>query len=133
MAGLTLDTGALIAVDRGDGWVGAFLESALARNAAITVPAPVVAQAWRSDRNVRMARLLRRCLLEPMQDDLAFRIGGLLSASGTADVVDAMVMLTASFRGDSVVTDDPRDFERWATVIARPASIVTIQSLHQRR
>jgi hypothetical protein len=114
------------------GWVR-FSKSAHARNAAITVPAPVVAQAWRSDRNVRMARLLRRCLLEPMQEDLAFRVGRLLGVSGTADVVDATVMLTASFRGDIVVTDDARDFERLAAVIARPASIVTIQSLHQRR
>ena len=46
--GLTLDAGALIALERGDRRVVALLREALDRRVRICVPAGVVAQVWRN-------------------------------------------------------------------------------------
>ena len=57
--GLTLDTGALLALERGDSRVRALLRRALERGLPLSVPAGVVAQAWRGGpRQARVARLL---------------------------------------------------------------------------
>ena len=45
--GITLDTGALIALDRGDKRLIALLERALAQHLTFRVPSGVVGQAWR--------------------------------------------------------------------------------------
>jgi hypothetical protein len=47
VAGVTLDTGASIAIDRGDRRLQALLDEAHVGGADLTVPAGVVAQAWR--------------------------------------------------------------------------------------
>jgi hypothetical protein len=46
-AGITLDTGALIALDRGDKRMIALLHQALAQGCAFRVPSGVVGHAWR--------------------------------------------------------------------------------------
>jgi hypothetical protein len=46
VAGVTLDTGALIAIERGDPRLHALLDEAAAIGADLAVPAAVVAQAW---------------------------------------------------------------------------------------
>ena len=80
------------------------------------IPAPVVAQVWRSgsSRQARMARLLNADDTEVLAFDLemAKAAGRLLAESGTADVVDASVVLCARLRGDRVVTSDPQDLLR---------------------
>ena len=59
--GLTLDTGALLALDHPAKGVAmqARLEAARGRGGTICIPAEVVAQAWRSSRQARLARLLK--------------------------------------------------------------------------
>jgi hypothetical protein len=58
--GLTLDTGALIALDRGDKRLIAMLARALQQHLMFGVPASVVGQAWRDGRvQVALARFLR--------------------------------------------------------------------------
>ena len=49
-AGIVLDTGALIALDRGDKRMIALLHRALAQGRVFRVPAGVVGQAWRDGR-----------------------------------------------------------------------------------
>ena len=49
-AGITLDTGALIALDRGDQRMIALLRQALAQGFAFRVPSGVLGQAWRDGR-----------------------------------------------------------------------------------
>ncbi len=49
-AGLVLDTGALIALERGDKRMIALLHRALAQGRAFHVPSGVVGQAWRDGR-----------------------------------------------------------------------------------
>ena len=59
-AGIVLDAGALIALDRGDKRMIALLDRALARGRAFRVPAGVVAQAWRDGRvQATLARFSR--------------------------------------------------------------------------
>jgi hypothetical protein len=109
---LTFDAGALIALDRGDRKMIALLREAFAANVAIHVPAGVVGQAWRDRaRQAALARLLkaREVRVEPLDLGVARACGELCAAKGTADVIDASVVLSARSRGDVVLTSDPDD------------------------
>jgi predicted nucleic acid-binding protein len=113
--GVTLDAGALVALERGDRRMTALLARAAATNAAVTIPAPVVAQVIRDPaRQARTSRLIRQptTRLPPLDARAAVQVGRLLSASGTADVVDAHVVLCAREADGSIVTSDPRDLAR---------------------
>jgi hypothetical protein len=73
-AGITLDAGALIALDRGDKPMIAFLDRALARRLTFQVPSGVAGQAWRNGRfQVTLARFLRSHEAEviPLDEPLA--------------------------------------------------------------
>lgn len=110
--GLTLDTGAVLAVERGDARVRALLRRAVERGLPLAVPAGVVAQAWRGGpRQARIARLLADPAVEvPALDDLTARAVGLLCGrSGHRDVVDVHVALHARQHSHAVVTTDPND------------------------
>jgi predicted nucleic acid-binding protein len=112
MAGLTLDTGALIAAERGDLRFWALWKDALRRDVDVTVPAAVVAQAYRGPRSAVVNRVLSACTVEPLDEERARRAGKLLTASRTSDVVDASVVAGAAARGDDVATSDPEDIHR---------------------
>ena len=61
MAGITLDAGALIALDRNDRRVLVLLARAWETGARVTVPATALAQAIRQpERQARLARLTRQ-------------------------------------------------------------------------
>lgn len=113
--GVTLDAGALIALDRDDRRMVVLLARAAERAARVTVPAGALAQAVRDP--ARQARLvpLARMLRQPTTDVVpldrvdALGVGRLLAASRTVDVVDAHVVLCARRAGQSVVTSDPGD------------------------
>ncbi len=112
MAGATLDTGALIAIERGDRRVQALLDEAAAAGAALAVPAGVVAQAWRgSRRQARLARFLALAAVTvvPLDELQARAAGAVCGRSGTIDVVDASVVICARSRGHAVVTGDRDD------------------------
>ena len=65
--GVTYDTGALIAADRGERRLWARHRALLARREVPTVPAPVVAQSWRGGgRQALLARLLAGCDVEAL-------------------------------------------------------------------
>jgi len=114
-AGITLDAGALIALDRGDKRLIALLTRALAQRLKIRVPSGVVGQAWRDGRvQVTLARFLRIDEVEiiPLDEQLARACGELCGATHTADVIDASVVILARQRGDHIVTSDPHDLRR---------------------
>jgi len=114
-AGITLDAGALIALDRGDKRLIALLNRALALCLPLRVPSGVVGQAWRNGRiQVTLARFLRIGEVEiiPLDEQLARACGELCGAAGTADIIDASVVIVAMQRGDHVVTSDPGDLRR---------------------
>ena len=113
--GATFDAGGLIAVDRGNRRVIVLLARAAELKASITVPASALAQAVRNPaRQVRLARLIRqpRTDVVPLDRVDATSVGRLLAASGTADVVDAHVVICAKRTGQTVVTSDPGDLRR---------------------
>lgn len=110
--GVTLDAGALIALDRADRRVVALLARALETSARITIPATVLAQAVRNPaRQALLARLVRQPTTDvvPLDRVDATGVGRLLAASDTADVVDAHVVLCARRARQAVATSDPED------------------------
>lgn len=110
--GVTLDAGALIGLDRGDRRVLALLARAQETSARVTVPASALAQAVREPaRQARLARLVRQPSTDvvPLDRVDATGVGRILAASGTADVVDAHVVLCARRTGQPVATSDPGD------------------------
>lgn len=114
MGGITYDTGALVAAERGDRVVWALQRRALERGIRPVVPAGVLAQAWRGGPQAQLSRLLRGCRVEDLDDAAARRAGVACARSGTADVVDASVVVGAVARGDLVVTSDVDDVGRIA-------------------
>lgn len=115
MTGLTLDAGALIALDRADRHVLQLLARTLAFGDRVTIPAGALAQSIRQpQRQVNLARLLR----QPTTDVVALNrrdavlVGRMLARSGTADVIDAHVVLCARRAEQVVVTSDGDDLAR---------------------
>lgn len=112
MRGVTFDAGGLIALDRHDRRIIALLARAAETNAEITVPASALAQAIRRpERQVRLARLIRQpgTTVRELDRVDATNVGRLLAASGTADVVDAHVVICARHADQVVITSDPDD------------------------
>lgn len=110
--GVTLDAGALIALDRDDRRVLALLARARETSARVTIPATALAQAIRNPaRQGRLARLVRQPATDVVALDRvdAAGVGRLLAASGTADIADAHVVLCARRTGQAVATSDPDD------------------------
>lgn len=114
-AGIVLDAGALIALDRGDKRMIALLQRALAQGRVFRVPAGAVGQAWRNGRvPVALARFLRSEEVEivPLDGQAARSCGELCGAVGTPDVIDASVVILTRERRDPIVTSDPDDLRR---------------------
>jgi hypothetical protein len=114
--GVTYDTGALIAADRGERRMWARHRALLLRREVPTVPAPVVAQSWRgSNRQVLLARILSGCEVEALDDTQARSVGALAARAATSDIVDACVVEGALRRRDLVVSSDEGDLQSIAT------------------
>ena len=111
MPGLTVDTGALIGVERRKRRVLGLLELARRDGLLVTVPAIAVAEWWRGRSDVR-DELLLAVDVEPMTTDLAKLAGEALAQVRSATLADAIVMASAARRGDVVLTSDFDDLER---------------------
>ena len=114
-AGMTLDTGALIAIERGDERVRDLLRTANSRGMSLHVLPGVLAQAWRgSRRQVPLDRFLRSPDVATPDFDAATAraVGELCGLTGHHDIVDVHVVLHARLHGHQVVTSDPDDLRR---------------------
>lgn len=120
MAGVTLDAGPLIAFERGDRRIEAWLAEAVDRGVVMSVPAPVIAEVWRGGpRAARVARALGFCEVADV-DALTAKHAGLLLGHAALDAtVDALVVASAARRGDRLLTADPDDMRP----LAGPAGI----------
>ncbi len=111
MAALVFDSGALIALERGDRRVAALLVAAAEGGAEAVTSSTCVAQVWRNPaRQARLARALAgflECELDPRR---ARDCGTLLARSETGDIADAAVSLLVK-DGDTILTSDPQDIE----------------------
>jgi len=118
--GITYDTGALIAADRGERRIWARHRALLSRREVPTVPAPVVAQSWRGgSRQALLARLLAGCDIEALDDDQARSVGLLATRAVTTDIVDVCVVEGAMRRRDLVVSSDEGDLQGIAAAVNR--------------
>ena len=128
---LVLDAGALIALDRNNRNVWAMLRIASDDAQIVQVPVAAIAQAWRnSSRQVLLIRALRHCE-EITLDAPAARAAGLLCGrSGTADIIDASVALTAAGLGRripvSVLTSDPDYLHHLLAILRADVNIVEV-------
>jgi hypothetical protein len=121
--GVTYDTGALVAADRGERRQWARHRALLNRREVPVVPAPVLAQAWRGSRQALLSRLLTGCDTETLDDTQARATGALAARSATTDIVDACVVEGALRRHDLIISSDPGDLHAIAAAISRHLEI----------
>lgn len=115
MAGLTLDAGALVAFESNDRHAVSLLTRARDNGLPLAIPAGVLGQVWRGGgRQVRLARLLSSANVEvePLDEMRARQAGQLCGVRGTADVIDASVVLCARARRHRIMTADVDDVRR---------------------
>ena len=113
---MILDTGFLVAVDRGDRRAKTFLERAEYEAQVLHTTEAVVAQAWREGvRQARLARFLHGVTTHSLSTGRL--VGELLAKSKTSDVVDAHLALTAHQHGLDIVTGDPDDLALLAVLL----------------
>jgi hypothetical protein len=105
----------MVAVDRDDRAVIARLRAAERHGLELRSNAMVVAQVWRDrqGRQVNLARLLRGVDVRAVSPGDGRAAGILQAAAGTADAIDATVVLLAA-PGDRILTSDPGDLTRLA-------------------
>lgn len=111
--GLTLDTGALIALERRHLRVTRLLRRAVELQQVTTVPVAALAEWWRGRSDVR-DYIRRSVVVEPMDETLARVAGEALAAVDGATVIDSIVVASAARRGDVILTSDPDDLVRLA-------------------
>lgn len=108
--GVTLDTGALIGLERRRQTALRAIRIAREARLTITVPAVAVAEWWRGQEGIS-SRLLDGIVVEPLTRELAMAAGEALARTGGANAPDAIVVESAAQRGDVVLTSDPDDLE----------------------
>ena len=113
---VVLDTGAVIALSRGDVRVRQVLREALAQGSSIIVPPVVVTQTIRGGTgDARILQILRFAFVSFVGQRLARSAGQLLGACGLTDAADALIMAEALRATPSVVlTSDPEDMRALA-------------------
>lgn len=126
MAALVFDSGALIALERGDRAIGALLAAAAQNGIEAVTSSACVAQVWRDPaRQAKLARGLAGFLERAVDVTEARRAGVLLARTGTRDVVDAAVALLVE-DGDTILTSDPHDIERLLDVVDTRACVLPV-------
>jgi hypothetical protein len=125
MSALILDAGALVAVDRDDRAMIARLRASQRHGLELRTNAMVVAQVWR-DRHglqVNLSRLFRAVDVRAVSQQDGRDAGVLQAAAGTADAIDATVVLLAA-PGDRILTGDPGDIGLLAAAAETRAVVV---------
>jgi hypothetical protein len=125
VSALILGAGALLAVDGGDRNMIARLRAAQVHGLELRTNAMVVAQAWRDrhGRQVNLARLLQAVEVRAVTERDGREAGALQAAAGTADAIDATVVLLSA-PGDRILTSDPGDLTRQAAAAMNRAIVV---------
>ena len=117
MPAIVYDTGALLAAERRNPDFLALHDEATAARIRPIVPVVVLARAWRGGPQHQVSRVLKGCDILPDNAATGRAAGVACAASGTSDVVDAIVVATAVRHQAAVVTSDPGDLTRIADAI----------------
>lgn len=111
MIEMTLDTGALIALERRRQRMRALMKLARTDGARVVVPSVCVAAWWRGRTDDR-EDILAAVRVEQTDDHLVKMAGEALAAVPGATCIDAIVMASAARRGGVVFTSDAEDMLR---------------------
>lgn len=126
MAALIFDSGALIALERGNRAVAAALAAAVADGAEAVTSSACVAEVWRDPaRQARLTRALAGFREHSLDPDRARACGLLAARAGTSDVADAAVAQLAR-DGDVVLTSDPRDIGTLLGASGKRAEVLSV-------
>jgi|ERR1041385_1757050 hypothetical protein len=124
MSRVVLDTGALIALERGDRALWAALKLSATRSEDVVVPTTALAQAWRGTaRQARLGTVLQSCVLSSF-DSVARSVGELCGRAKTKDICDAHVAIAASSPDTILYTSDPEDLRHLITTYRRSSPII---------
>jgi len=112
---LVLDTGAFVAVERGDRDVVALVKRERLSGRSPVTSGGVVAQVWRGGRGrqAQVVSLLAGVEVAAIDDSMGRRAGMLLARSGQSDAIDASVVCLAA-DGDDILTSDVGDLRALA-------------------
>jgi hypothetical protein len=127
------DAGVFIAADRNDREVWADHRARLELGVVLLTTAPVVAQVSRSARQAQLRRLLRGCEVAAFAPGDAHEVGALLDRAGSADVVDAHLVVVAARCRATAVTADAGDLRRLSDSLAEPIAVRDLQGRGRRR
>jgi hypothetical protein len=111
---VVLDSGALIAFERGDEKMRGLIQEAQATGARLVIPAGVLGQVWRAPATqVALGALTKASTTTVVSLDkvMAEAAGVLCGRRKTADVIDASVVLTARREAAIIVTSDVNDLQ----------------------
>jgi predicted nucleic acid-binding protein len=120
------DAAVLVAADRNERRAWAEHKARLELGVIPIVPAPVVAQVSRSERQVQLRRFLAGCAVVPLGESEAHEAGRLLGITRTADVVDAVVVTIALRQQAVILTGDPDDMERLVRAAGGEVAVVPV-------
>jgi hypothetical protein len=126
MTAVVYDAAVFIAADRNQRRAWAGHKARLEMGVVPLVPAPVVAQASRSPRQVQLRRFLSGCKVVPLGESDAHDAGRLLGVTKTADVVDATVVTVALRYNAVILTGDPDDMERLVAASGRYVCVIAV-------
>ena len=107
----TLDTGALIGMERRHQRALAFLRTAIKNKTPLVVPTAAIAEWWRGRTDAREA-LLGLVTVEPFDTVLAKMVGEAMRRVRDSTLADTIVMASAARSGGVVLTSDFDDLTR---------------------
>jgi hypothetical protein len=113
VAGLVLDAGAFIAIERRSPFVTKLLGNLVSSNIRLVTSGAVIAQVWRggSGSQVPVAMLIRQVEVIALDCNEAKIVGTLLGASRTKDPADGHIVLIAQERRWPVLSSDESDLK----------------------
>jgi hypothetical protein len=120
------DAGVFVAAERNEREVWADHRARLEMGLVPRTTAPVVAQVSRSSRQAQLHRMLRGCEIVPLASDDAHEVGSLLGSAGTADVVDAHLIIIAARRSATILSSDVDDLRHLAAKLPAPVRVQRI-------
>ncbi len=123
---VVLDTGALIAADRGRRDVGLVITEAASAEIDVLTSSACIAEIWRRpDRQVGLVRMLRGVDEYELDSVTARAVGLLMGEAYTDDVADAALSLLVR-DGDAIYTSDPGDIRHLLDVRGVTARVKTV-------
>jgi predicted nucleic acid-binding protein len=107
----TLDTGALIGIERRKPRTVAFWRTALANGIPLVAPTAAIAEWWRRRSDAR-EEILATLVVEPLDVAVARMAGEAMARVRGSTLADSIVMSSAARSGGVVLTSDFDDLQR---------------------